>query len=78
MAFGNSTLESVEFVLIETLWNVKENGLDCRFCYELVLIETLWNVKEVDAVGIPVGLIVLIETLWNVKVHSYLPSKNAT
>ena len=34
-----------KFVLIETLWNVKEEDLDRKEKTDLVLIETLWNVK---------------------------------
>ena len=35
----------VRLVLIETLWNVKENGDWHYITRHHVLIETLWNVK---------------------------------
>ncbi len=54
-------------VLIETLWNVKEE-LSAGYVPDYdVLIETLWNVKKANG-GIVIGTkAVLIETLWNVK-----------
>ena len=32
-------------VLIETLWNVKIDGMELFYYHKTVLIETLWNVK---------------------------------
>ena len=55
-------------VLIETLWNVKED-IQNQILHECkVLIETLWNVKEEKNLLVVFQLEVLIETLWNVKV----------
>ena len=34
-----------QFVLIETLWNVKKRFNETLFSLSVVLIETLWNVK---------------------------------
>ena len=56
-----------DFVLIETLWNVK---LFFSFPIQqpsLVLIETLWNVKIFAFGYFCHQAFVLIETLWNVK-----------
>ena len=54
-------------VLIETLWNVKNNVGSSGWASSTVLIETLWNVKKIKpGINFP-GFLVLIETLWNVK-----------
>ena len=42
--------ELSEYVLIETLWNVKSDMAELMAGEEAVLIETLWNVK-VDSDG---------------------------
>ena len=63
-------------VLIETLWNVKEEtqpGMDERVS---VLIETLWNVKIVPLLPFLSVRPVLIETLWNVKHFAFYDYKN--
>ena len=54
-------------VLIETLWNVKQDVWDIFFLADAVLIETLWNVKELIYRQPKGKQNVLIETLWNVK-----------
>ena len=35
-------------VLIETYWNVNENGLESHSKKEKVLIETYWNVNQAE------------------------------
>ena len=55
------------WVLIETLWNVKNVSVFVRMFSGLVLIETLWNVKFISRHSVENTLSVLIETLWNVK-----------
>ena len=57
-----------DFVLIETLWNVKSAQDVLWYANRLVLIETLWNVKLFVVFFVFCFPIVLIETLWNVKV----------
>ena len=58
-----------KFVLIETLWNVKDYpAADNPECPS-VLIETLWNVKIETAKNEALRASVLIETLWNVKLE---------
>ena len=57
-------------VLIETLWNVKQNAFTAADIVYSVLIETLWNVKSDMAELMAGEEAVLIETLWNVKVDS--------
>ena len=37
-------------VLIETLWNVKNNGIYIDDICNIVLIETLWNVKSENSI----------------------------
>ena len=54
-------------VLIETLWNVKEETLHDDIEAHAVLIETLWNVKRTSLFVLRILRSVLIETLWNVK-----------
>ena len=54
-------------VVIETLWNVKENYTSFYRWAIAVVIETLWNVKVLMPVIILNRVIVVIETLWNVK-----------
>ena len=39
----------IDFVLIETLWNVKFHVSIHRIFQSTVLIETLWNVKLFDS-----------------------------
>ena len=57
----------MQFVLIETLWNVKVSEAKEKTALYNVLIETLWNVKTVVGVENASVIGVLIETLWNVK-----------
>ena len=54
-------------VLIETLWNVKQNRKSIYPVLVFVLIETLWNVKHNEPAVHLSFFSVLIETLWNVK-----------
>ena len=56
-----------EFVLIETLWNVKLYDRHFPYHRPSVLIETLWNVKTEGEAIRRASRMVLIETLWNVK-----------
>ena len=58
---------ATEYVLIETLWNVKEDADSLMIYDAAVLIETLWNVKLLKKEGEKIRKIVLIETLWSVK-----------
>ena len=57
-----------DYVLIETLWNVKDGEYHHYYFTTNVLIETLWNVKKADPYKYSLADSVLIETLWNVKV----------
>ena len=56
-----------KLVLIETLWNVKNEKAKFALQQDLVLIETLWNVKCTAVLSFSGIKPVLIETLWNVK-----------
>ena len=62
-----SPFHSMDTVLIETLWNVKQVVLLAVILICSVLIETLWNVKQISQSTVRVIVAVLIETLWNVK-----------
>ena len=59
------------WVLIETLWNVKKNRYHLFADHTSVLIETLWNVKNIGTIPYLAKGAVLIETLWNVKSTVY-------
>ena len=61
----------LQFVLIETLWNVKFYVVYRTASDKEVLIETLWNVKLIRILRLDSALSVLIETLWNVKFIKY-------
>ena len=66
--YGFYLVDSLSFVLIETLWNVKKEQQKAAQDMTLVLIETLWNVKVLIQLSIyKIRSVVLIETLWNVK-----------
>ena len=66
----NHVEDFLEFVLIETLWNV--NVHTSAYLYRLcsVLIETLWNVNIMLTIPQLICTRVLIETLWNVNTES--------
>ena len=59
--------QSLDNVLIETLWNVKVSKYLPSCTVTTVLIETLWNVKLHIWRTTNQTRLVLIETLWNVK-----------
>ena len=59
-----------EYVLIETLWNVKLSVVSPATESVPVLIETLWNVKRTEHTFYNITDEVLIETLWNVKLYN--------
>ena len=61
------------FVLIETLWNVKNDAVGILKKEIEVLIETLWNVKISFRTILREFDPVLIETLWNVKQAKPIP-----
>ena len=42
----------LQFVLIETLWNVKTQDVERRKSLSVVLIETLWNVKRSEFLAV--------------------------
>ena len=44
---------SIKGVLIETLWNVKEEVANSEKSFKRVLIETLWNVKTSSPCMLP-------------------------
>ena len=44
---------AVMMVLIESDWNLKENGELKHDIFKDVLIESDWNLKEADAPGLP-------------------------
>ena len=53
--------------LIDTLWNVKREGIQGRNGYTADLIDTLWNVKTLTSSYVDGSTADLIDTLWNVK-----------
>ena len=60
-----------EFVLIETLWNVKFNSAGG---YWNIYYRINRNIVECKVIGIAIGFLakqVLIETLWNVKLQEH-------
>ncbi len=59
-----------QFVLIETLWNVKLYHSSLFTCFTSIN-RNIMECKEAQAYDMSTALTVLIETLWNVKLHTW-------